>query len=135
MSKADEINFKSFQEVVNGIAKLAEENGYDDYYFYSQIINGDYLVKTFFEEYFKKTEGIACCADKANYVLGAIKIMIQQKQNISLQQTYREYQEKGGNIGNIKELDEIAYWCPRTIKTSKEAIEIFYKSTIQNWGG
>ena len=59
--------------------------------------------------------------------------MIQQKQNIQLQQTYREYQEKGGNIGSIKKLDEIAYWCPKTIKTSKEAIELFYKSTLQLW--
>ena len=59
--------------------------------------------------------------------------MIQQKNNVLLQQTYREYQNNGGNIGNITELDQICYWCPKTIKTSKEAIDLFYKNTIQNW--
>ena len=122
---------EDLKQVIENISKVAEQDGYDKYWFYSQCLNGDYIAKTFFKEYFRKTEGSTCCCDKANYVLGAIKLMIQQKQNISLQQTYREYQDKGGNIGSIKELDEIAYWCPETIKTSKEAIELFYKSTLQ----
>ena len=132
MSKADEIE-ESLEHVINNIAKIAEKDGYDKWWFYSQLLNGDYILKTFFEEYFRKIEGPACCCDKANYVLEAIKIMIQQKNNVLLQQTYREYQNKGGNIGSIKELDEICYWCPKTIKTSKEAIELFYKETIQKW--
>ena len=132
MSKADELD-KGFEEVINNISKLAEKDGYDKWYFYAQLINGDYILKTFFEEYFRKTEGSTCCCDKANYVLGAIKIMIQQKQNVLLQQTYREYQNNGGNIGSITELDEICYWCPKTLKDSNEAIELFYKETIENW--
>ncbi len=135
MSKADEKDKfeKDVKQVIETISKLAEKDGYDDYWYYAELINGDYIVKTFFEEYFKKIEGRACCCDKSNYVLGAIKIMIQTKNNIYLQQTYREYQEKGEDIGSIKELDKIAYWCPKTIKTSKEAIELFYKETIQKW--
>lgn len=132
MNKENEIK-ESLEEVVNNIAKIAEKDGYDKWWFYTQLINGDYILKTFFEEYFRKTEGSACCCDKANYVLGAIKIMIQQKKNVILQQTYREYQDNGGNIGSITELDKICYWCPKTIKDSKEAIELFYKHTIQNW--
>lgn len=137
MEKSDDKfddNFKkSFIEIINSISNIAEKEGYDDYWFYSELITGDYIIKAFFEEYFKKIEGIACCSDKANYVLGAIKTMIQVKHNIGLQQTYREYQENGGNIGSITELDKIAYWCPKTIKTSKEAIELFYKETIMKW--
>ena len=132
MNKDNKIK-ESLEEVINNIAKIAEKDGYDKWWFYTQLINGDYILKTFFEEYFRKTEGSACCCDKANYVLGAIKIMIQQKKNVILQQTYREYQDNGGNIGSITELDKICYWCPKTIKDSKEAIELFYKYTIQNW--
>lgn len=123
----------SLKQVIENISEVAKKDGYDEYWVYSQLLNGDYILKTFFEEYFRKVEGSACCCDKANYVLGAIKVMIQQKKNISLQQTYREYQQNGGNIGSIKELDEVAYWCPKTIKTSKDAIELFYKQTMQKW--
>ena len=133
MSKENKDIKNQIKEVVKEISKIAEKDGYDKYWFYSQLLNGDYLVGTFFEEYFRKTEGSACCCDKANYVLGAIKIMIQTKQNVILQQTYREYRDNGGNIGSIQELDEVCYWCPRTIKTSKEAIELFYKETVQKW--
>lgn len=132
MDREEELK-KHIEEVTEALAKNAEESGFDNYWFYSQFINGDFLVTSFFEEYFRKNEGLGCCADKANYVLGAIKKMIQIKNNIKLQQTYREYQENGGNIGSIEELDEICYWCPKTIKTSKDAIELFLKETLQKW--
>lgn len=123
----------NMKTVLNELSKIAEKNGYDNYYFYNELITGDYLVKTFFEEYFRSKEGHACCCDKANYVVTAIKKMIQIKQNINLQQTYKEYKENGGNIGGIKQLDEICYWCPKSLKTTKEAIELFYKETINTW--
>lgn len=44
----------------------------------------------------------------------------------NLKQTYREYQQNGGNIGYITELDEICYWCPKTIKDSEEATSIIF---------
>lgn len=119
--------------IINEISKVAEKEGYDDYWFYSQLLDGDYVLKSFFEEYFRKNEGFACCCDKANYVLKGIKKMIEIKHNVKLQQTYREYQENGVDIGRITELDKIAYWCPTTIKTTKEAIELFYKETFQKW--
>lgn len=121
------------EEIVSAMYKAAEQEGYDKYWFYNQCITGDFLVEAFFEKYFEKNEGVACCVDKAKYTLGGIKLMLQTKKNISLQQTYKEYQENGGNIGEIKELNSICYWCPRTIKTSKEAIELFYREMIQKW--
>ena len=133
MQLSEEELKKDIKNVVNTLAKIAEEDGFDTYWFYSELLNGDFIVRTFFEEYFKKKEGIVCCCDKASYVLSSIKKMIETKNDIKLQQTYREYQENGGDIGSIKELDRICYWCPNTIKTSKEAIELFYKATLQKW--
>lgn len=132
MDREEELK-KQIKEVTEVLIKNAEENGFDNYWFYKELIKGDFLVTSFFEEYFRKNEGLSCCTDKANYVLSAIKRMIRQKENIKLQQTYREYQENGGHIGSIEELDEICYWCPKTIKTSKDAIELFLKATLQKW--
>ena len=127
MSKfSEEITKKQISQIIEVMSKEAEKEGFDDYWLYGQLLNGDFLIESFFETYFKNTEGPMCCCDKARYVLGAIKTMIQKKENISLQQTYREYKESGGDIGNIKKLDELCYWCPKTIKNSKEAIELFY---------
>ncbi|MBQ3408928.1 MAG: hypothetical protein IJH12_06980 [Clostridia bacterium] len=130
MSIDEEITRNKLIQILGVISEEAEKEGFDDYWFFGQLLNGDFIIKSFFEKYFKKTEGVACCCDKAEYVLKAIKAMVEKKENISLQQTYREYKENRGDIGNIKELDEICYWCPKTIKNSKEAIELFYKETI-----
>ena len=40
----------------------------------------------------------------------------------------------GGYIGTITDLDHLCYWCPKTIKTAKQAIDLFCKNTIYKWG-
>lgn len=131
MDKEDEFD-KKLSEVIKSLSTLAEEDGFDDYWFYSQCLQGDYILKSFFEEYYKENEGFSCCVDKASFTVSKIKEMINEKQPISLQETYKQCQENGGDIGEIKDLDKIAYWCPQTIKDSKEAIELFYKNVIKN---
>ena len=37
----------------------------------------------------------------------------------------REYQKRGNDIGGITELDNICYWCPKTIKDTDTALAIF----------
>ena len=124
---------KDIEQVCDSLLNIAAENGYDDYWFYSQCITGEFLIQTFFEEYFKKKEGFTCCTDKARYTVNKIKEMIKKKKTVFLSETYREYQNTGGDIGSIKELDNLAYWCPKTISDTKEAMELFYKNTIQRW--
>ena len=41
-----------------------------------------------------------------------------------LKETYGDYQSRGGNIGSITELDEVAYWCPKTLKTTEDALQV-----------
>ena len=123
---------EQFTEIIKTIGELAEEDGFDDYWFYNQCLQGDYIVESFFEEYYKQKEGLSCCSDKASFTLNKIKEMIAKKQIIPLQETYKQYQENGGDIGGITDLNKIAYWCPKTIKDSKEAIELFYKNVVRN---
>ena len=123
----------SFKNIIDILLKKAEQEGFDDYWFYSTLLDGEEMMKLFFEEYFKKKEGISCCVDKAIFTVKGIKRMIQTKQNIKLKATYREFQEKGGDIGAIKNLDNICYWCPKTIEDTKQAIKIYMKETIEKW--
>ena len=60
------------------------------------------------------------------YVSKKIEKYLNTGENENLKQTYREYQQNGGNIGSITELDEICYWYPKTIKDSEEATSIIF---------
>lgn len=88
------IFFEQFENLLKEMSEIAEESGFDNYWFYNEVLNGDYLVKTFFEEYFRKNEGYQCCADKAGHVLKMIKLMIEKREDVNLQETYGEYQDR-----------------------------------------
>lgn len=118
---------ENMENVLKAIVKTAKDLGFDDFHLYSELLNGEFVLKTFFKSYFEKMEGRACSSDKASYVVSQIKESIKLKQDLSLQITYGEYQEKGGNIGGITELDEICYWCPKTISNTKEALSLFLR--------
>ena len=64
--------------------------------------------------------------DKACYVAKLMNKTLETGDYYSLKETYREYQSKGGDIGDIKELDEVAYWCPETLNTTKDAFKLIY---------
>lgn len=86
----------------------------------------DKSVEYFFRAYFEEVEGFTCCVDKARFTASAIKKAFELKRHLPLQETYAEYRDRGGNLGGIKDnLDEIAYWCPQTLKTTKEATALY----------
>ena len=87
----------------------------------------DSVVEEFFTAYFDIKEGFPMSVDKAHFTIAKLRKAIEQKKHLSLQQTYREYQEAGGDIGNIKDLDCICYWCPKSLKTTEDAMKIFNK--------
>lgn len=117
---------ENMENFLKGLVKTAEESGFDDFYLYSELLNGEFILETFFETFFEKVEGRAFSSDKASYVISKIKESIKLKQDLNLQITYGEYQEKGGNIGKITELDKVCYWCPKTISNTKDAFSLFF---------
>lgn len=84
------------------------------------------VFELFFDHYFRKIEGFPCSHDKSVYVSKKINKYLMTGENENLKQTYREYQQNGGNIGSITDLDKICYWCPKTIKDSEEATSIIF---------
>lgn len=76
------------------------------------------IMELFFDHYFEKIEGASCSHDKSSYTVRKINKYLFTGEDSLLKQTYGEYASKGGDIGSLKEeeLDEIAYWCPRTIE-------------------
>jgi hypothetical protein len=92
-----------------------------------RIMDRKVIFKTFFSNYIENTEGSSCCVDKAGYIASEMDKALVLDKNIKLRETYRQYQAAGGNIGGIKELDNIAYWCPKSIEDTNEAIKIFYR--------
>ncbi len=84
------------------------------------------MMELFFDSYFRKVEGTTCACDKSRFTVKRINKYLMTGVNENLQETYREYQLKGNNIGGITELDRICYWCPKSIKTAEEAIKILF---------
>lgn len=83
------------------------------------------IMTIYFDNFFTLTEGSSCSHDKANYVVRKIEKSIETNENLKLPETYGEYQSRGGNIGSITELDEICYWCPKTIPDTQTALKLF----------
>lgn len=88
-------------------------------YLYQYIVNGQY--KQFIKRYVVKYEGHSCCADKASYIEKMTRKALETGENQSLFATYE------GNE-NIKKEDwgEKAYWSPKTIKDTDEAMKLFW---------
>ena len=54
MSKFSEgIIKKQINQIIEVMLKNAEKEGFDDYWFYGQLLNGDFLIESFFETYFE----------------------------------------------------------------------------------
>lgn len=86
------------------------------------IFTLDGILEIFFENYFENVEGSSCCCDKASFTICKIKQAIEKGTNLELQEKYDDE-------------DRIAYWCPKTIKNTDQAINLFYRTiTFSNRG-
>ncbi len=118
------MNQDKLKEVINNIVNSIDVSNLELYR--SELGSGINIFELFFDHYFRKMEGFPCSHDKSIYVSKKIEKYLATGENENLKQTYREYQQNGGNIGYITELDEICYWCPKTIKDSEEATSIIF---------
>ena len=117
---------ENIREVIETILKHSNISDLDVYN--NLFENRVSIFKYVLESYFKKVEGRSCCADKARYVAKMVDKTLKDNKYYPLQETYRDYQNRGGDIGGITELDEVAYWCPKTMWNTKQALEIIHKS-------
>ena len=122
MSK--EINEENLKFVLDAILKNCEISDLD---IYNDILeNRISIFRHILENYFDKVEGRCCSGDKASYTARLVDKTLRDNKYYSLKETYGEYQAKGGNIGGITQLDEIAYWCPKTLDTTEDALKIIF---------
>jgi len=90
------------------------------------------VLADIFSAYFDKFEGYAFSTDKGRATARALIKAVKQLKHIPLQYTYIEFKDKGGDLGGLasypnEKLEKICFWCPSTIATTKDAIEIYYK--------
>lgn len=118
------MNKDNLKEVIDNIFNSIDMS--DLKLYRSELDSRINIFELFFDHYFRKMEGFSCSHDKSVYVSKKIEKYLNTGENENLKQTYREYQQNGGNIGSITELDKICYWCPKTIKDSEEATSIIF---------
>ena len=113
MTNGDRIRQMSNEEIIEGIKSIVEAFPKIDNYdlLREHVFTLDGILETFFDNYFDKVEGWVCSHDKTCYVVSGIKKALKEKRNISLE-----------------DKDPKAYWCPRTIKNTDQAINLFYKT-------
>lgn len=122
MSK--EIKKETLKEVITNLADSIDMSDLELYRI--ELDSKISVFELFFDHYFRKYEGMTYSHDKSIYVSKKINEYLMTGNNARLQETYREYQSRGNDIGGITELDRVCYWCPTTIKTSEEATAIFF---------
>ena len=122
--KIDDVKPDDIKAVIDAILKNCNISDLDMYndIFADRVSIFKYIL----ENYFDKVEGSCCSGDKASYTARLVDKTLKNKEYYSLKETYDEYQAKGGNIGSITELAEIAYWCPETLDTTEDALKIIF---------
>ena len=119
------VNEKDIKTLIEAIIKRSPE--YTELDLYEDIFKDRVSIfKYILEHYFENKEGRSCCVDKACHVAKLMDKTLETGDYYSLKETYREYQSKGGDIVGIKELDEVAYWCPETLNKTKDAFKLIY---------
>lgn len=104
-----------FYTIVTEILNIPEQK---NKYIIEHILSG--LYEHFFYRLMQKTEGSACCADKARFIKSMTIKALKNNINLSLYEDYTEYEQ-------IKEDKERqAYWSPITIKDTDTAMELFW---------
>ena len=119
------------EEIKKGIEAIFEAFcGDEEKYWYEKqlLLNHEEMMDTFFEAVISKIEGRCCCVDKAHFTRRRCIKAINDKEDYSLQETYRDYHNRGGDLGGInleEEGDKICYWCPKIFKDTREAISLY----------
>ena len=84
----------------------------DDSLLVENYVNGN--LEHFFDIYFDKYEGMSCSGDKTAFTIKSILMSLKKNTNIEL---YSEYEGK--------DKGKQAYWSPKTIKDTNQAIALF----------
>ena len=115
---------KYLDNTIDFLARIKGLPTVEDELLTEHLINGTY--KHFFEEYMSKIEGSPCCCDKAGFITEKTEESLKLGTSLDLYTEYKQtdFPEKPESYWKGKQ----AYWSPVTIKTTGEAIEIFY-----NW--
>lgn len=118
------LNEKALKDVITNLSEGIDMSDWELYHL--ELKDKVSIIQLFFDHYFRKCEGMPCSHDKSVYVSNKIDEYLITGNNARLQETYREYKEKGNNISSIADLDRVCYWCPTTIKTAEEATAVFF---------
>jgi len=122
-----EFDFSDLKKVLDALLDAANCE-YDDLKMYKNHYGTTQSIyKDVLSNYFDAKEGFSCSSDKAGYVASMMVKTLKDGKYYPLKETYREYQANGGNIGGITELDEVAFWCPKTMETTKDAFDVFVR--------
>lgn len=114
---AIESSYHTFSTLVENVINLPPS---DNQYLLEHIVSG--LYKHFHTQRTEKLEGSACSVDKSSFIEQMTLKALKTQQNLSL---YDDYQ----HVEQIKEDKERqAYWSPKSIKDTNEAMELFW-----NW--
>ena len=119
------------EEIKKGIEDICKALcGEEKKYWYEKqlLLNHEEIMDTFFVSIISKFEGTCCCVDKAHFIRRRCINAINDKQDYSLQETYKDYHNRGGDLGGIsleKSGDKICYWCPKIFKDTEEAIRLY----------
>lgn len=117
-----EINEEAIKAIIDCLTE-----GYSDLDMYKDLFeNRVSIFESILENYFDSVEGFCCCGDKASYVAHMVDKTLTNNKYYPLKETYRDYQNRGGDIGSIKDLDKVAYWCPKTLNTTEDALKIIF---------
>jgi hypothetical protein len=112
-----EMALHNFNTLVHAVIETKDQK---NEYILQFITNG--LYEHFHRIRIEKLEGFACCADKSSFIKSMTLKAVKENQNFSLFNDYSHVERITENK------DSQAYWSPKTIQDTDEAIKLFW-----NW--
>lgn len=134
MNKEKEIKMQ--EGIKKCVESLASSFGevFDDFGFLKKLFTVENLLEELLTSYFTETESAVCSADKARFVAKRILRAIEEGKHLSLSKTYAEHAAENPENEDAQQYakddpDSICYWCPLTLKDTKQAVSLVLQLT------
>lgn len=122
-----EIKSEDFQQLFSALVSQTDIREYHK----NLLTNHIEILESLFDSYFRKFEGFSCSHDKSAFIVSRMMKSLKTGEVYPLIETYdiEKYQQ-------MKDYeDEIAYWCPTSIKDTDEAISFVENILNLNFEG
>jgi hypothetical protein len=119
---------QGIRQIIDNMMKDDGDELFDNFEWIKEFVTGEELIDELMVQYIRDAEGWPLSRDKSSFIARQIIKAAEQGKHLPLQETYKEYIERGGNMEFHEsfDMDKRAFWCPNTLTDTRQAIKLLF---------